>query len=301
MELRTRWLVAVTACVGLSLLAAGTAIAHDPATARASGVLSDRGYERMRQLAHDLDGQAEHASQQANQGGGFYRNDRTLRRSVATFARRASDFHSRMDTYRTAPWQLDDELRGLLRDARAVQSRIQRSRNTDDHTAADWSKTVEVLNEMIRVYQSDATGSTSDQGGYGRPGDAGRYGDRYEARGSARGGYNAQQVGPLIHQLAERSTRLMDAVNQLSGRYSGSANQNQSVQAIQHFTEQANTFHERYEGGLSPEDVRGNIGHLWDDAREADQQFRQSNVPELQGEWSGMMQLLTRIRSAAGF
>ena len=300
----TRWLVAVSACVGLSFLAANAALAHDPATGRAGGVLSDRGYERMKQLAHDLDGQAQHANQQADhEQSWFYRNDRTFKRAVANFARRASYFHERMDNYRTAPWQLDDELRGLLNDARAVQSRMQRSRNIDEHTAADWSRTVGVLNKMIRLYQSDATnGSASDRGEYRQPEGAGSYGnDRYESRGSARGAYNSQQIGPLVHQLAERSTRLMDAVNQLSGRYSNSAGQNQSVQAIQHFTEQANTFHERYEGGLSPEDVRGNVGHLWDDAREADQQFRQANVPELQREWSGMMQLLTRIRTAAGF
>lgn len=306
MRRRTRWLVAISACVGLSFSAANTAMAHDPVAPRAAGVLSDQGYERMRQLAHDLDGQAQHANKQADhERSWFYRNDRGFQRSVANFARRASNFHERMDNYRTAPWQLDDDLRGLLRDARAVQSRLQRSRNTDEHTAADWSRTVEVLNEMIRVYQSDTAnrpnGSAPDRSEYGRPGDAGRYDDRYEARGSARRAYNAQQVGSLVHELAERSTRLMEAVNQLSGRYSGSARQSDSIRGIQHFTEQANTFHERYEGGLSPDDVRGNVAHLWDDGREADQQFRQANVPELQGEWSAMMQLLARIRSAAGF
>ncbi|MEO8190088.1 MAG: hypothetical protein ABI682_07075 [Acidobacteriota bacterium] len=255
----------------------------------------------MKQLAHDLDGQAQHANQQADhEGNWFYRNDRTFQRSVANFARRASNFHERMENYRAEPWQLDGELRGLVRDARAVQSRVQRSRNVDDHTAADWSKTVGVLNEMIRLYQSDSNGSASYPGEYRQPGTGG-YDNRHEARGSARGAYNSQQVGTLVHELAERSTRLGNLINQLSGRYSGNGGQNQSFQAIQHFAEQANAFHERYEGGLTPEDVRGNVGHLWDDARQADQQFRQANVPELQGEWSGMMQLLARIRSAAGF
>ncbi|MDQ2979790.1 MAG: hypothetical protein M3R62_11265, partial [Acidobacteriota bacterium] len=167
----------------------------------------------MRRLAHDLDTQAQHANKQADHGESwFYRNDRSFQRSVANFARRASDFHERMDSYRSAPWQLDDDLRGLLRDARAVQSRLQRSRNSDDHTASDWSRTVEVLNEMIRVYQSDTAnrpdGSASDRSEYGRPEDPQRYDGRYEARGSARGTYNSQQVAPLVHELAERSTRL---------------------------------------------------------------------------------------------
>ncbi len=308
MKSSSRWLVGISACVVVSFLSATGALAHDPATShdpatgRATGVLSDQGYERMKRLAHDLDGQAQHANQQADHADSwFYRRDRTFQRSVTNFARRASDFHERMDNYRTAPWQVEDDLRGLLRDARGVQARLQRSRYTDEHTAADWSKTVEVLNEMVRVYQSDATGSAPDQGGYGRPGETGRYDNRYEARGSVRGAYNSQQIGPLVHELSERSTRLTESVNQLSGRYSGNGGQGGSVQAIAHFSEQANAFHERYEGGLSQEDVRGNIGHLWDDAREADQQFRQANVPELQREWSGMMQLLTRIRSAAGY
>ncbi|MDQ6891201.1 MAG: hypothetical protein M3167_00780 [Acidobacteriota bacterium] len=254
----------------------------------------------MRQLAHDLDTRAGHASNQAEQGGSwFFRNDRGFRRAVTNFARRAANFHDRMDTYRTAPWQVDDELRGLLNDARAVQARLQRSRNVDEHTAADWSETVQLLNEMIRVYQSDVANGPADRREFERPGEPQRS-DRYEAGGSGRGRYNVQQMGSLVHELAERSTRLMDTVNQLSGRYSGRASQGESVRAIQHFTEQADAFHERYEAGLSPEDVRGNVAHLWDDAREADQRFRQANVQELETEWSGMMQLLSRIRSASG-
>jgi len=290
-----RWLVTIAACVGLSFSAANTAMAHDPAADRAAGVLSDQGYERMRELAHDLDTQGRHVGKRVDHGRSwFYRNDRRFRRSVANFARRASSFHERMDSYRTAPWQLDDELRGLLRDAREVQSRIQRSRYTDDHTAADWRRTVEILNEMIRVHESDTTGE------YGRP-EAGERHDRYEAEGSAGRAYDSQQVGSLVHELAERSTRLREAANRLSEGYRGSATQGESIRAIQHFTEQAETFHERYEGGLSPDDVRGNVAHLWKDGREADEQFRQANVPELQGEWAAMLQLLARIRSAADF
>ncbi len=297
---RTRWLVAIASFVGLSLAAANSAMAHDP-TDHEAGVLSDQGYERMRQLAHDL-GRAQHAAGQADhEESWYYRSDRGFQRSVANFARRASSFHERMDGYRTDPWELNGDLSGLLRDARAVQTRLQRSRHSDQHTAADWSQTVVVLNEMVRLYRSDAVnGSAPDRGGYGRPGDTQRS-DQYEAGGSARRSYDSQQIGPLVHELAERSNRLTQAANQLSGGYRGDERQGASIRAIQHFSEQANAFHERYEGGLSPDDVRGNVAHLWDDGREADQQFRQANVPELQGEWAAMMQLLARIRSAAGF
>ena len=285
MRLRTRWLVAISAFVSLSLSLANVARAHD-------GVLSDQGYERMRELAHELDGQARHASRQAEHDGvWFYRNDRTFRRSVANFARRASGFHARMDSYRTAPWQVDDELRALLRDARVVQARLQRSRYADEHTAADWSRSVDVLNEMLRIYGSEMTEPD------GREGDGRR--DRYEA--PARRAYDSQQMGALVHELAERSARLTEVVNQLSSRYATGVRGSDSVRAIQHFADQANAFHERYEQGLRPEDVRGNVDHLWDDGRQADQRFREANVPELQREWAAMMQLLERIRGAAGF
>ncbi len=304
MKNRTRSFTAVAAWVGLFFAVATTATAHDP-----SETLSDRGYQQMQRLAHDLEGQAQHANDQAqHEGNRFYSNDRTFQRSLANFTRRAGNFHERMDTYQTAPWQMDDELRALLRDARVVQYRVQRSRYNDPHTLGDWNRTVEILNQMIRLYQTDTSGgsygSSPDPRGYGQPAyprDS-RPADRYEVHGAneARGAYDAQQFGTLAHELAQRSTRLTEAVTQLSGRYRDDAGQSESVRSIQHFAEQANAFHERYEAGMNPEDLRGNVSHLWDDGREADQQFRRSNVPELQREWSAMMQLLARIRSAAG-
>src|SRR6266498_4158922 len=112
------------------------ALARSPSEA-----LSDRGYQELRRLAHELDEVASHAAEAAaHRQAWIYSNDRTFQRSVSRFAERAARFHERMDTYRTQPWQVDDELRRLLRDAQDVQARAQRARNLDDHVAADWNR-----------------------------------------------------------------------------------------------------------------------------------------------------------------
>ncbi|MDQ6892725.1 MAG: hypothetical protein M3167_08605 [Acidobacteriota bacterium] len=283
----------LTAAFALTLGLTGTAVAHGPNT------LSDRGYDQMSQLAHELDEQAQHANDQAqHQGVWFYAHDARFIRAIANFADRASRFHERMDTYRSAPWQVDDELRLLLRDGQAVQYRLRRSRNADRHTVDDWNRTVALLNQMIRVYQRDIDLNQDEDSGY-YPDN--RSSDRYEAGRPTGRVVDSSQLAPLAHELAERSARLADLTRQFGDRYRNDDRRNTSIDAIQHFAQQADAFHERFERGLSSDDLRGNIDHLWQDGREADRQFQQANVPELRNEWTGMMQLLSRIRAAGGF
>lgn len=301
-------MMALGAGFALVLLGAGTARGEHDST------LSDRGYQQMRQLAHDLDEQAQHANDQAqHQGVWFYEHDPRFLRSIDNFANRTDQFHERIDNYRTAPWQVDEELRLILRDARAVQYRLRRSRNADRHTVGDWNQVVVLLNQMIRVYQSDIARNrygdpeplyrdehvTPPAGSGYYPND--RSPDRYEVGTPDRRGYDREQVATLAHELAERSARLASLTRQITDRYRDDEGRRGTVDAIQHFAEQADAFHERYERGLSSEEVRGNVDHLWQDGREADRQFRQTDIPELRSEWTGMMQLLSRIRSSAGF
>jgi len=86
----------------------------------------------------------------------------------------------------------------------------------------------------------------------------------------------------------------------MSGRYRDDDRRRASTDAIQHFASQAAAFHERFEQGLNDQDLRGNVEHLWEDSREADQQLRQFAIPELRTEWDSLMQLLSSIRDAAG-
>ena len=292
--------------MGLAVLAfvwAGVATAHGP-----DGTLSEPAYEQMRAMAHDLDGLARHANDQAqHQGIWFYGHDRDFRRSIANFARRASQFHARMDQYRTAPWQVDDELRGLLRDARAVQYRLQRSRFADEHTAADWNNTVRLLNQMIQVYQDDAAGRFGQRpysGDHDRPyaGDDRRYGSR-DGVEAGRGpySYGAADLPSLAHELEQRAARVADASRQVASPSPFNPDVRSSIDAIQHFAEQAAAFHDRVEQGLGPDALRSNVAHLIEDARAAGNQVRAENLsPQLRNDWNGVLQLVDRIRSVSG-
>ncbi|HYR46131.1 MAG TPA: hypothetical protein VER78_03930, partial [Thermoanaerobaculia bacterium] len=178
-------------CLAMILAGASVARAHGP-----NGTLSDPAYQEMRRLARQLDGQAQHASDQAQHEQYYlYQRDRTFTRAVANFARRASQFNYRMGTYRTQPWQVDDELRILLRSARDVQSRVRRSRYTDEHTLSDWNEVVNVLNRMMDLYESDTSGAGryGNRQPYGSPGyrpePYGRPGESGYSRQPGPGGY----------------------------------------------------------------------------------------------------------------
>lgn len=312
--MKTRRQIGIAALVAAALAFAmtGRALAQGP-----ERTLSERGYEQMRRLAHDLDGQAQHANDQArHQEYWEYQRDRNFLRAVANFSQRAVRFHDRMDTYRAQPWQVDDELRALLRDARAVQLRLQRSRHADQHTVSDWNATVNLLNRMIRVYQADTQGRPYDapysrvappaRPGYDRGNDSGyaredrsETRDGHESRGPGR--FDSDQIGVLAHDLAERAARVSESARQLAGPFPADERQRMAWQAISHFADQARAFHERVERGFNAEELRGNVDHLVADGREADDQVRRANVfPEIRRDWSEAMQLLQRIRGMSG-
>src|SRR5712691_7835225 len=97
--------------------------AHDPVR---RGVLNEQSLERIRQWAHELDGLAQHAREQAHAQEGSYRGfqrDTKFLRSIDHFADQTARFHERLDTYQTQPWAVDDEINHLLSDARNVQYR----------------------------------------------------------------------------------------------------------------------------------------------------------------------------------
>ena len=113
--------------------------------------LMGRRYEAMRSLAHDLDGRAEHAVNQARREARHRgRNTRRLLGDMEHFARRADDFHERMDRYRDSPWDVADEVAHLDRDARDVNREIREARVLE-RTYDDWDAVLDVLNRMNRV------------------------------------------------------------------------------------------------------------------------------------------------------
>lgn len=265
------------------------------------GTLSERGYQEINRLAHELDEVASHANDQAqHEQVWIYGHDRTFLRSIARFADRAERFHERMDTYQAQPWQVDDELRQLIHDARDVQSRVQHSRSVDEHTVADWNRVVQILNQMIRVYQADvARRSWGAWGGYGS-----RYGapsppplDRsapgYPDRPPDRG-----QLAALARDLTERADRIYYSATAVVGAFQVDQSQRATVDSFRHFRDQARGFRERVEAGLDASGLAAQANHLAQDAREADARLQQNSAfRQLQGEWQEAMRLVNQIRA----
>ena len=92
---RHAWRFPLTVLAWSAFLVAGPASArpHGP-----QGTLSERGYQEVSRLAHELDEVAGHANdndQAQHEQVWIYHNDRTFLRSLARFADRVQRFHER--------------------------------------------------------------------------------------------------------------------------------------------------------------------------------------------------------------
>lgn len=276
---------------------------------RANGSLSTRGYEEMRRLAQRLDATAQHAADQArHQDSWVYRHDGRFARAVSDFARRADRFNDRMATYRTAPWQVDDELRGLLRNAQEVQALARRSREAEEHTVSDWNDAVRVLNRMIQLWDNDVRRrgrydwnaplpEFREEGYQNREGE---YRGEYGTRGPGEVG-RYPRLASLAHELDQRATRAHQLAEGLVGSPRGRAHR-EYFDTIHHFNEQTREFDRRVSSGQTDfRELRDQAQHLLEDARRADAEMRQNNVfPEVWEEWQGAMQALERIVNLSG-
>jgi len=270
--------------------------------AQAPQTLSERGYQEIRRLAHELDEVASHAADAAfHRQAWVYNNDRTFSRSVARFSDRAARLHERMDTYRTQPWQVDDELRHLLRDARDVQGRLRRARYVDDHVAADWDRAVEILNQMLRVYQADISRrSWSSWEGYGSryaappppPPDASLYGGRVPDR---------SQLASLATELDQRAQRLYNFATAAAGPFAGPGRNRDVLDSLLRFRDEARALHDEAAPGADGRALRSTVIHLVQDARDADARLQQSNLfPQIRGDWQEVLSLVAQIQAIAG-
>lgn len=262
--------------------------------------LSGSAFERMRRYAHELDERAQHANDQAQRDQrGLYRRDAKFLKSVSHFARRADEFHERMDEYRARPWNVDEELRHLLRDARNVQYRIRRARFADGHTRQDWNEVVALLNRMIREYQSDL-GYRDDPYRHDDP-------NPYDGSGRYRNGDEdsygypdphaslpASDLRGLAEELEQRTAR--------AARFAERSGLGNGASAVQHLSEQARSFNSQVERGrLSSSELREQISHLLEDAQSAQNDLaRRSASRELRNEWDGIVRVLLRMREVAG-
>ena len=271
-------------------------------------VLESGSYERMRQFAHDLDGLAQHAREQAHaQEGGYrgFRRDTRFLRSIDRFADRTDRFHERMDTYQTQPWAVDSEIDRLIRDARNVQYRLRRARFVDEHTVEDWNNAVDLLNRMATEYRTGigygSTGPYGDRypgnaypGEYGHPA-PGSVPNPHGPSGNPYGYGQATDLRDLAHELDERATRAAS----LAGRYNF---RGEYASNIQHLSDQARYFHDQIDNNrIGGSELRSQLVHLLEDAQSAQEEMRRMNVgPDLADEWNAIVQILTRMRDLAG-
>ena len=250
--------------------------------------LSSSSYERMRQWAHELDEVARHASEQAQaQQGGYrgFRRDTNFLRSIDHFANRAEQFHERMDSYRTRPWNVDDEIDHLLRDAREVQRRLQRARFVDRHTVSDWDQVVGLLNSMLT--ESRNAGRYHDE----------PYGDdryrRYPDRDHGTYGDSrySTDIRQLARELEERALRMSQFAGRDGSHYGYSSE-------VRRFSDEARDFRASVDSReLSRDELRLRVNRLLEEARDAHSEISGAGADtRVAVEWDGIVRVLDRMR-----
>jgi chromosome segregation ATPase len=272
-----------------------------------------RSYERMRQYARQLDDLAREANRQAHLSqspfASFFGRDTKFLREIEQFAARARQFRARMDTYQTRPWNVDDELAGLLQDAQDVSARLRRARFADRRTISDWNRAVSLLNQMTTEYQAGI--GYRGRRGY-RDGDTrvdaypegvdprtapgpDAYPNSGDYRGNSNPNYGNYANSTDLRQLAAELDQRAARASQLANGYSGFSPD------IIHFSEQARDFRDQVESNrMSRSELRTEVNHLLEDAQSAQSELRQRNISRsVAQEWDGIVQILSRMRDLA--
>lgn len=267
-------------------------------------------YDRIRQWARELEEAAEHASEQAQAQQGPYRGfrrDTKFLRSIDHFAERTQRFRERIDSYRTSPWDVDEEIQHLLRDARNVQTRLRRARFVDRHTAEDWNQVINLLNQMTTEYRAGiGTSRRYPTGDYRNdpypntvdpryPNSVDPRTDSYPGDYRNDGSYGTYGSMSDLRQLAAELDRRAARASQLANGYSGYSTD------ITHFSEQARDFRDQVESNrMSRSELRSEVNHLLEDANSAYSELRQRNVTrQVADEWDRIVQILNRMRALA--
>jgi hypothetical protein len=281
------FLALALACSGLLAMAA-------PAEAQAQSRVERRrltnvSYERMRGWVRELEQLATRANReaQADQAGyrGF-RRDSNFLKSIDNFSRRVSQFRARMDSYRTRPWNVDDELERLLRDAQNVQNRIERARFVDASTRRDWNQVISLLSRLSDEYRGrDYRDDRYADGRYRRDDDYRRDESRYSDS------VDTVNLRRLARDLDESAMR----VAQLSDRYGSRSGYSSEMRR---FSQEARDFRELVENRtFSRSELRSRVNRLLEEAQDAHSEMSRTRVAsDVASEWSRVVQVLDRMR-----
>lgn len=281
------------AAAALSLAAPAAMQAQDVRYRDRAGTLSRTSYDRMRQMSQQLDALARQANDQARYDqSDQYRRDTKFLRSIDEFARAAAQFRARMNTYRTRPWNVDEELQRLAKEARDVQTRIRRARFADARTRESWDRVVVLLQRMTSEYRNGTRVAVGD--GRYRDDD---FRDRDYRDDEYQDGYGSYRtdVSQLARELDERANRLVEVSRRNVPFGYGYGD------ALGRFAEQARDFRGRVDGGrLSQQQLQLIVRRLVEEAQQAQDDLTRPGVSrEMRTEWDGAMQTLRRIRQAA--
>ena len=136
-------------------------------------------------------------------------------------------------------------------------------------------------------------------GRYGEPDY--RYGHPYYPPRDRTYGYSNERFAALAHELDDRAARAHELAESRVASFG--PREQEFFARIHHFSDEARSFHERYESGQinSRGQLREEISHLLDDARNTDQSIRRANVfPEVWDEWRGVLGVLQRMLDVVG-
>lgn len=272
--------------------------------------VTNAGYQRMRQFASQLDELAADANRQAQADQAGYRGirrDTKFLQSINHFAKRASAFRARMETYRSRAWNVDEEVEHLLRDARNVQTRIGRARYADARTRQDWAEVVNLLDQLKSEYLYGGRSARNSRNNRNNSSDPNRYPGTYDDRNGrvyddrdGRGyddyGYGTTDMRQLAYELEQRAARARDLARRSDyGRYDDDIDDSD----LREFSEQTRAFRALVDQNrLTRSQLRSQVNELLEDANDAYDDLRRANISrELSTEWDAVVRILNRMRS----
>jgi hypothetical protein len=286
--------------VGAALLIVG-------ATARSASpqTLAGRQFETMRALAHYLDEVAQNAAAEAVETAHHGNSsEQRFMSSIQGFARRADRFHSRMDNYQTSPWDVDSEVRVLLRQARSVNSRL-RAAHAFEETYDNWNGVLDVLGRMQRVMAGQIVDVPAAHAGLeDHDRDNAPFGHGSGVQHASGGSYAARLTGNrlerfrvLAHQLDTQAARVHADAERNVADYSNQGER--FLGELHHFAEQSRDVHTRADADtVNPRDIGPMVAHLHEDARRVDREMRGARVfTQVWDEWTQVVRTLDEMNS----
>lgn len=298
---RTRGILISTAAL-FAILTLAPAVEAQPRRQDRRERVSNAGYQRMRQFARELDERAADANRQAQADQAGYRGvrrDTKFLNSIRDFARKTRAFRARMETYRTSPWNVDEEIEILLRDARNVQTRIRRARYADTRTRQEWAEVVDLLGNLRDEYLYGGRNVRNRNNPNRYPGtyddrDTSVYDRDRDVYDNNDPSYGSTDLRQLAYELDQRAAR----ASQLAGGSTGYGRYN-DYNDIREFSEQAREFRTLLDSNrLTQSQLRSEVNELLEDAQDAYEDLRRANISrELSNEWDAVVEILNRMRA----